>query len=311
MTSASQVASAAAAPRCAAETAAAAAAAAPAAWHAAVLPVLVAGWLALFGPSYLALSSGLWADEANGHGPLIGGIAAWLLWQRRVALRSAVQRPAVFAGALLFGMGLAVLVLGQSQAIPTLQMAAQLPVLAGVLLLVSGWPALRLARFPLLFLVFMVPWPSSWADAVTHPLKAAVSTAAVNVLALTGHAVGQAGVVITIGPYQLLVADACAGLNSLFTLEALGLLYLSLLPQRPWTHKLALALCIPVLAFVANVVRVLLLALITLHAGEAAGRGFGHDFAAASLFLVALVLVFCTDRLLCRLPFPRPPEATP
>ena len=35
--------------------------------------------------------------------------------------------------------------------------------------------------------------------------------------------------ILTVGPYQLLVADACAGLNSMFTLEALGLLYMNLM----------------------------------------------------------------------------------
>jgi len=262
----------------------------------------------LFGPSYLGLTDGLWAEEAHGHGPLIGAIAAWLMWQRRAALTALPTNASGWWGSAALGLGLLILVLGHSQALPTLQMFAQIPVLAGLLLLMSGRRALHVARFPLLFLLFMVPWPAGLADAVTQPMKAGVSTAAVWLLAQMGYAVGQAGVVITIGPYQLLVADACAGLNSLFTLEALGLLYMSLLPDRSWAHKLTLALCIPFLAFAANVVRVLMLALITLHAGEAAGRGFGHDFAAATLFAVALLLVYGADRLLCALPSGRSPR---
>ncbi len=280
-----------------------AAPAARSASHPALLPLLAAGWLALFGPSYAELSRSLWTDEAHGHGPLIGALAAWLLWRQRHALASVLPQPAAWAGGSVFAAGLALLVIGQSQAIPTLQMAAQLPVLAGLLLLFRGRAALRPAAFALGFLLFMVPWPGSWVDAVTQPLKTAVSAVAVDMLALMGYAVGRAGVVVTVGPYQLLVADACAGLNSLFTLEALALLYMSLLPERSLLHKVVLALCIPLLAFVANVVRVLLLALITLHAGEEAGRGFGHDFAAATLFAVALLLVYATDRLLCTVPW--------
>ena len=269
------------------------------------MPLLAAGWLLLFGPSYAALSRGLWSEEANGHGPLIGVLALWLLWQRRAAIANLQPRPAAGAGAGLFAAGLAMLVIGHSQAVPSLEMAAQLPVLAGLLLLFHGPAAVRATGLALGFLLFMVPWPASWVDAATQPLKAAVTAVAVDLLAWSGHAVGRAGVVITIGPYQLQVADACAGLNSLFTLEALGLLYMSLLPNRTLLHKVILALCIPLLAFAANVARVLLLTLITLHAGEEAGRGFGHDFAAASLFAIALVLVYATDTLLCAIPWLR------
>ncbi len=277
----------------------------------ALLVVLAAGWLALFGPSYAGLAGGLWAEEAHGHGPLIGVLAAWLLWQRRGLLATLPQHAAspapatAWAGGTAFGAGLLLLVLGQSQGIPTLQMAAQLPVVSGLLLLFAGPAGVRAAAFPLGFLLFMVPWPASWVEATTQPLKLAVSAVAVDLLAHTGHAVGRAGVVITIGPYQLLVADACAGLNSVFTLEALGLLYMSLLPDRSLSHKVVLALCIPLLAFAANVVRVLLLSLITLHAGEAAGRGFGHDFSAATLFAVALLLVYATDKALTLVPWLR------
>ena len=41
-------------------------------------------------------------------------------------------------------------------------------------------------------------------------------------------AAARSGVVLQIGQYMLLVADACAGLHTLLTLEALGLLYLNL-----------------------------------------------------------------------------------
>jgi len=277
--------------------------------HAAVLPILVVGWLALFGPSYAALADTLWTDDTHGHGPLIGAVVAWLLWRRQAELAALPCRPAPGPGALLFIAGLAVLVLGRSQAIPTLEMLAQGPVLAALLLLLSGRRAVRAAWFPLMFLLFMVPWPASWVEAVTQPMKSAVSAAAVALLHALQYPVGQAGVVITAGPYQLLVADACAGLNSLFTLEALGLLYMSLVPERPLAHKVALALAIPALAFAANVVRVLLLVLVTFHGGEAAGRGFAHDFASIVMFGVALVLVYGADRLLCALAPPRPAAA--
>jgi exosortase/archaeosortase family protein len=94
------------------------------------------------------------------------------------------------------------------------------------------------------------------------------------------------------------VADACAGLNSMFTLEALGLLYMNLMRYTSVARNLALALLILPISFAANVVRVMLLVLVTVHFGDAAGQGFTHGFAGLVLFLVALVLILAVDRLL-------------
>ncbi|MBN4836489.1 archaeosortase/exosortase family protein, partial [Enterobacter hormaechei] len=92
-----------------------------------------------------------------------------------------------------------------------------------------GWSALKRAWFPILFLVFSVPLPGAFVQAITMPLKHAVSVVAEKILYLAGYPIGRSGVVLVIGPYQLLVADACSGLNSLFTLEALGLLYMKIM----------------------------------------------------------------------------------
>lgn len=43
--------------------------------------------------------------------------------------------------------------------------------------------------------------------------------------------------VLTIGQYQILVADACSALNSRFSLSAAGLLYLYLMRYRSWLHN--------------------------------------------------------------------------
>lgn len=61
-----------------------------------------------------------------------------------------------------------------------------------------------------------------------------------------------------------------------------------------------LALLVVPIAFCANVVRVMVLALVTYHLGDAAGQGFLHGFAGMVLFVVALALVIGADALLGR-----------
>jgi len=113
--------------------------------------------------------------------------------------------------------------------------------------------------------------------------------------------VSRAGVVLNVGQYQLLVADACAGLNSLFTLEALGLMYMNIRRHESALRNSLLALLIVPISFSANVIRVIVLCLITYYMGDAAGQGFLHKFSGMVLFLSALLLVISTDGLLRRI----------
>ena len=167
-----------------------------------------------------------------------------------------------------------------------------------MLLIFSGAGALRLAWFPLFFLLFMVPLPEALVAAVTAPLKSAVSAVASNLLYQIGYPVGRSGVIMTVGPYQLLVADACAGLNSMFTLEALGMLYMNLMNYTSLGRNVALALLLVPISFAANIVRVMILVLVTYHFGDEAGQGFVHGFAGMVLFMVALMLMLLVDKLL-------------
>jgi exosortase B len=262
------------------------------------LALVLLGWTAMFGPVYWGLTQTIWTSDANGHGPIILSVGAWLLWGKRNALMALPRQSAMASASLLLLLAVLLYVVGRSQTVWTFEIVAQNLVLLALLLAFFGWPGVRLAWFPLLLLMFMIPWPGEWIDAVTQPLKSAVSAVAASLLHELGYPVGRSGVILTVGPYQLLVADACAGLNSIFTLEALGLLYLNLMNYTSPLRTVALAVLILPISFAANVVRVLVLVLITYHFGDEAGQGFVHGFAGLLLFMVALTLILATDRVL-------------
>ena len=199
--------------------------------------------------------------------------------------------------------------LGRSQDIIMFALGSQILLLAALLLIFKGIRGLRVAWFPLCFMLFMVPLPEALVAVATGPLKAAVSALATELLYHLGYPIARSGVVLTVGQYQLLVADACAGLNTMFTLEALGLLYLNLMRYRRVARNLALALLLVPVALLANVARVTLLVLVTYHFGDAAGQGFLHGFAGIALLLVALGLMLSLDRLL-GLRWPEPQALT-
>jgi exosortase len=157
---------------------------------------------------------------------------------------------------------------------------------------------LRATAVPILFLAFMVPLPGVIVDALTAPLKQFASAIAEQLLYSLGYPIARTGVVLSIGRYQLLVADACSGLHSMYSLLALSLLYVYLMrhPSR-WRNAILLAAALPI-ALAANVVRVIILVLVTYHFGDEAGQGFVHGFAGMALFLIALALLMFVDTLL-------------
>ena len=153
----------------------------------------------------------------------------------------------------------------------------------------------------LLFIIYLIPLPGIFVDAITGPLKQHISSIAEQILFMAGYPIARSGVVLTVGQYQLLVADACSGINSMFSLSAIGLLYLYLIQRKSWLHNgLILASLLPI-AFCANIMRVMFLVLVTYHLGDAAGQGFLHGFSGMVLFFVALISVLILDTILVRI----------
>ncbi|MCC6534647.1 MAG: exosortase B [Burkholderiales bacterium] len=261
-------------------------------------PVLL-GLAVLYLPTYYDLANGLWNQEEQAHGPIVLAVALYLAWQGRGTLVSLPQHGAsAVLGWVLLACGLLLYALGRSQSILLLEVGSQIPVILGALLILGGRAAARQMWFPLFFLLFMVPLPGMLVEALTGPLKHYVSLIAEHVLYALGYPIARSGVVITIGPYQLLVADACSGLHSIFTLTAMGLLYIYLMGHQSWLRNAILMACILPIAFLSNVVRVMALVLITYHFGDEAGQGFLHDLSGIVLFVVGLLFLFAVDSVL-------------
>lgn len=263
--------------------------------------VIAAGLAAMYIPSFIDLFHGVWGTERNAHGPIVLAVACCYLFVRvRQLLQEGLieRRPAPVAGMIFLSLGLLSFVLGRSQTVLFLEAGSLIPILMGIVLLQFGVRTCRRLWFAFFFMLFMVPLPASVVDLLTQPLKIGVSYASEQILRLLGYPIARSGVILYIGPYQLLVADACAGLNSLFTLEALGLLYMNLVRHQSLLRNVVLAVLIVPISFTANTVRVMVLALITFYLGDAAGQGFLHGFAGMLLFLVALGLIIALDGLL-------------
>ena len=256
------------------------------------------GLAAMYVPTFVDLFMGLWRSDEQMHGPIILAVCLYLFWSLRHEIQDAPVAPRPAIAWPLIAIGLVAYILGRSQDIILFELGSLLWILPGLLLLQRGTAALKACWFPIFFMLFMVPLPGVLVSALTLPMKTFVSWATEHILFALGHPISRNGVILYLGQYQLLVADACAGLHTLFSLEAMGLFYLHLTRHESWGRNTALAILIVPISLTANTIRVMTLSLITYHFGDEAGQGFLHGFAGMVLFISALILIMALDSLI-------------
>jgi exosortase len=263
-------------------------------------PVIVAG-LALGIPTLLRLGQQVWSREAGAHGPIVLATGAWLLWRRIPMMGESGERGmtlVTFAGVIF---SLAVYIVGRAFDLISLESAGVYGFGLCVVHDRFGLPAMMRNWFPLLYLALLLPIPGWALDEFTAPLKLLVSTASASIAGWVGIPVWRDGVTMTVGPYQLLVEDACSGLNSLIGLISITLFYIYLLRNAGWRYCLFLVCLIIPVAIAANIVRIITLILLTYLFGDAVGQGFLHVTAGLFLFGLSLLFMFLIDGLASRI----------
>lgn len=265
----------------------------PSAW---LMPI--AGFAAMYLPLYWWAANGIWQTDDQAHGAIILVVMLWLFWTLRHEIEQVAVAPIPALGWPVFVFGLFVYFVGRVFDISILEFASQPFVVAGALLLMRGMPAIRITWFPLLYFVFMIPLPGILVDALTGPLKSLIANIVESVLYTLGYPIARSGVILSIGQYQLQVADACSGLHSMFSLSALGTLFMYIMGRKAKLHLGIMLVSILPIAFAANIVRVATLVLVTYYLGDEAGQGFLHGAAGMVLMLVALAFFFLLDWLL-------------
>ena len=267
-------------------------------------PLLVAA-------AFVPLAPWIWSrwqapDGFFSHGPLVPFAAAWLAWSRRAAFAAALAPAQGDWRALLLAVPSLALLLGATFArVDSPAAFALLLLAAGLAWLQHGARFLRAAAVPLGFLVFAVPWPMEFLADAVQTLKQVVVTASSALLAALGTGIRAAGSYLILPDGErLLVDDECSGLSSAIALLALGAFMAGSATTLSALRRLLLfSLALPV-ALIANLVRVVVLAVIGRASGAAAVGGW-HDATNALVYVVAIGVFVLVERLL------RPGEQNP
>jgi exosortase len=268
-------------------------------WWRPFLPhwLLWLGLAAIVLPTMIQVATESWSTEQGAHGPIVLATGIWLVMQLRHEIRPLLHPGSLALTAAMLIPCLILYVLARITTTLELEGAALYLTLVVVFYAYCGVAVMRLMWFPTFYFIFLFPPPDSLVATLTQPLKIEISRWAVALLDACGMTIARKGVIIQVDQYDILVAAACAGLNSIMSLSAIGLFYIYVRHNANWRYALLLMIAIIPVAVLANFVRVLLLILITDFLGDAWAQGFLHGFAGMVMFAVALLSIFGIDKL--------------
>lgn len=260
-----------------------------------------AAFAALAIPTALTLGSQVWSRESGAQGPIVLCTGGWLLWRQADDFRRLGAPGHAATTAIVLALGLAVYVFGQAYDFITLETLGLYCVGLGMLYSKVGQRPILKNWFPFVYLAFAIPPPSYVLDRLTAPLKHLVTLVATSGLQAAGLPLSRQGVTIFIAQYQLMVEDACSGMNSIVGLTAISLFYIYLLRGSSLLYSIILVCMVIPIAIVANILRIVILVLLTYFFGDGVAQGFLHFAAGIFMFATALSLVFALDRMIMTL----------
>lgn len=231
------------------------------------------------------------------HGWIMPLVSVAVIYRQRHAIASATKQPSLAGGALL-ACSLALHWASYRAQQPRISLIALTGVLWSTPFFLYGWQVAKLLLFPAGYLLLC--FTSYFLVELTLPLRLAASRLSVVVLQGLGIAAVRRGTAIFSaagGGFQFDVADACSGLRSLVVMTALAAPYAYFTLPGLWQRWLLFVLSVP-LAMLANMLRIVTLALVAQFFGQELALKIYHDFSGYLVFIIAVLLLVSTGRLI-------------
>jgi exosortase len=268
-------------------------------WQAGVLFLLTA-WL--YAPIVSRLAVQWWQDPNYVHGFFVPAFSLLLLWEDRARLIALPLKPS-WPGLVILLFALFALTVGVLSSQFFLPRISLLLLISGMVVFLAGWEYLRAVSFPLAFLILMVP-SSDIFHRVTFPLQILASKTATFLLTLAGVSVVREGNILLLSGARMQVAEACSGIQSLFSLVTLAIVY-GYLIETKIGMRILLALAAVPISILANAFRIFATGIVLQHWGIERAQGSFHALSGWLIFMTSLVMLFlfhCLLRSLCPMP---------
>lgn len=254
------------------------------------------GLISLYGPTMARLATTWETDPNYSHGWLVPLVAVWLAWRAYVPPDWTKAQPMLGYLEMVAGCWLHLFTL----IVPWMfiDFIGLMLIGRGVTLAMGGSVWARRWTGALAFLFFMFPLPVTWTGAIAVWLQNLVSQISAGLLGLfwviyqRGHTLYLAGL-----DQPLFVAEECSGLRQIVAFIALAFLVAQWSRLGRWQCLVLVLVALPC-AILANVARVLLLAMGMRWFGTSTFTGWLHDLPALFTLPIGMVLFLATSRWL-------------
>ena len=262
----------------------------------ACLLVLLAALLGLYYPVLVAMAHDWSTNDNYSHGFFIPLISGYMVFAMKDELRNISLRPANW-GLFLLLAGVGQLYIARVGSEYFLQRTSLILVLLGMVIFLLGKAMTRKLLLPIAYLLFMVPLPAIIWNKIAFPMQLFSSAVTEVVVRLIGIPIFREGNVLHLAQTSLEVVVACSGLRSLTTMFALSAALAWFSDSTAW-KKWVLFLAAAPIAIFANIVRLTGTAGLASVYGEKVAQGFLHEFSGLFTFVVGLMLLVLTSKLL-------------
>ncbi len=245
--------------------------------------------LAFYAPDAELLWSAWMIQEEFSHGPLMLGVAVFLLWKRRDLLKSPDSRGHL-VGVMIIAASIIIYAMAIKSGIQNARHLSVLAILFGLFMTFGGFTYARYVFPALILLPFVVPPPTFLNSNLSYGLQLFSTDVSVFSLRAIGVTVFQDGNIIDLGKMKLEVAEACSGLRYLYPMIGLGALSGMLFDIHLWKRGLFLILAAGI-SIIMNSVRIFLTGAFVEFTDMGVSEGFFHLFEGWVFFLISFVIV--------------------
>lgn len=156
-----------------------------------------------------------------------------------------------------------------------------------------GKETVRTLIFPILFLLFLVPFPSAVREGIQSFFQHTSAELSYWFIKTSGVPIFREGLIFNMPTIVMEVAPQCSGLRSSLVLFIVSMIASFLFLKSPVKRSIFVFLVIPI-GILRNAIRILILALQCYHIGPEEIHGWFHRQGGQPLFAVTLIPLFAT-----------------
>jgi exosortase C (VPDSG-CTERM-specific) len=168
---------------------------------------------------------------------------------------------------------------------------------SGLLLLGKRWMAS--ARFPMFFLIFLVPLPGLFVDWMETGLRLASAEAANVLFALTGTPAARSDTIFELPGITIQVAQECSGIRSSWVLFITSTVAAHLFLSKTWSRLILVGVVVP-LGIIRNGFRIMVIGLLCVYVDPDLIHSVIHHRGGPIFFALSLIPFFLVLWLLRR-----------